>query len=309
MIDPGIWQSEQIASLTRDQRLLFIGMVSNADDEGRLKGSGRFLKMAIFPGDEDIASATAEGWRDAIANATDGNGQAPIRLYSVNDVEYIDLPNWKTYQKIDKPSPSHLPSFDEHSATVHRMIAEPSPIVPARAHAEEKERKGKSRRERVEGDARAADADAPPAVSKPRVLKPKREKTPGVNLAPLFDAFDAAGLPRPVILDMDARYAGELVGRYGASEVAECWQDIGDLGTQSAFADIYIQRRRSFKNIAADGTMAVWADWKRQGKPAISRKDRENGQDKRWTPPGGHRQPTAADWGEQISPTLAALPD
>ena len=38
MIDPNIWDSEDFSKLSILGRLLFIGMFSNADDEGRGKG-------------------------------------------------------------------------------------------------------------------------------------------------------------------------------------------------------------------------------------------------------------------------------
>ena len=35
MIDPGIWQSEDFAKMSTLGKLVFIGLFSNADDEGR----------------------------------------------------------------------------------------------------------------------------------------------------------------------------------------------------------------------------------------------------------------------------------
>ena len=137
MIDPGIWLSEQIGSLTREQRLLFIGMFSNADDEGRLKGSSKFLKATIFPYDEDITSSDIREWRDAIAQATDGNGEAPIRVYTVNGIDYIWLVNWKKYQKIDRPSPSILPPYEEGSETIRRSFDERSSSVRSEENRKE----------------------------------------------------------------------------------------------------------------------------------------------------------------------------
>ena len=41
MIDPNFWESEDVSRLSLFARLLFIGMISNADDEGR----GRALSL------------------------------------------------------------------------------------------------------------------------------------------------------------------------------------------------------------------------------------------------------------------------
>ena len=65
MIDPNIWQSEDVAELSMFARLLLIGLISNADDEGRGKANPVFLKSTIFPYDEisieEVKKALEEG--------------------------------------------------------------------------------------------------------------------------------------------------------------------------------------------------------------------------------------------------------
>ena len=51
MIDPSIWTSESFMSLRNRQRLLFIGLISHADDYGKLKADPKSLKAKIFAGD------------------------------------------------------------------------------------------------------------------------------------------------------------------------------------------------------------------------------------------------------------------
>ena len=68
MIDPTIWQSESMAELTRDQRLLFIGLFSNADDQGRLRGNPNLIRSQIFPFDEDITTDDTRRNLQAIAS-------------------------------------------------------------------------------------------------------------------------------------------------------------------------------------------------------------------------------------------------
>jgi hypothetical protein len=120
-IDPGIWTSEQFINL-RDPwaRLLFIGMFSTADDEGLLKGSPAFLKTTIFPGDS-ISLDDIKNWRDQISE------QILIRVYNVDNQDYIWIIKFLTYQYISKPYPSKLPPppydiipepFPNHSSTV-----------------------------------------------------------------------------------------------------------------------------------------------------------------------------------------------
>ena len=113
MIDPGIWANEQVNTLSREARLLFIGMVSNADDEGRLHGSARFLKANIFPYDEDLKANKVKDWRDEVVNV----GLA--LHYEVEGVEYLSLPTWHRHQKISHPYASSLPAPTECAGTPH----------------------------------------------------------------------------------------------------------------------------------------------------------------------------------------------
>ena len=77
MIHEQFFQSEGVASWTMRQRLLVIGMIALADDQGRLKGNPFWLKARVFPYDmiapDDIAGDLA-----AIASSND-----TIRLYQV----------------------------------------------------------------------------------------------------------------------------------------------------------------------------------------------------------------------------------
>jgi len=102
-IDPGIWASEQFISLSPLARLLFIGTISQSDDEGRLKASPQYLKCIIFPGDLCTPEQILE-WRKEISDA------GLITVYSVNDTEYLLLPSWKKYQYINHKFPSLIPA-------------------------------------------------------------------------------------------------------------------------------------------------------------------------------------------------------
>ena len=109
MITGDICRNEKVASLPDAGRFLFIGIFSNADDDGRLKASPRFLKALIFPYDEDKTSEQVKQWRDQCATLR------LIRLYNKNGTDYLDLPGWRKHQLIrkDRYNPSQLPSYDE----------------------------------------------------------------------------------------------------------------------------------------------------------------------------------------------------
>lgn len=111
-IKPEFPQSESVGRLSRDARLLFIMMWTLADDSGRLRGNSRMLASLLFPYDDD-AKALIEGWVDELVK------EQCIEMYLADGQTYVQIRNWLIHQKIDKPSPSKFPEFDESS----RMFA------------------------------------------------------------------------------------------------------------------------------------------------------------------------------------------
>lgn len=95
MINSDIWFSEKVASLPYPGRLLFIGMFSNADDDGLLPGSAKWLKAHIFPYDDISLDDIGEYKRTC-------HELGIIKCYSVDNNEYIWLPGWLNEQRIQK---------------------------------------------------------------------------------------------------------------------------------------------------------------------------------------------------------------
>lgn len=113
MITSEIWFNEKVAKLPDAGRLLFIGIFSNADDDGRLKASAKFLKAHIFPYDVDKSIELIKELRDKCTQV------GLIRLYTNGREEFLDIPGWSEHQIIrkDRYTPSKLPSFDDCSLT------------------------------------------------------------------------------------------------------------------------------------------------------------------------------------------------
>jgi hypothetical protein len=114
-IKPEFPQSETIGRLSRDARLLFIMLWTFVDDSGRARASSRLLASALYPYDED-AGGLIERWLVEL------DREGCIRRYIIDGKSYLDIPNWLKHQKIDRPSPSRIPEFDEAS----RALDEPS---------------------------------------------------------------------------------------------------------------------------------------------------------------------------------------
>ena len=109
MIDPSIWTDVKIGNLTRDERLLFIGCFSNADDEGRLPGNPAFLRSVIFPYD-DLSVEEVRRMRDRVASVCKN-----FIVYTVGEDEYIAFRKWREYQSVRYPQPSKYPAPPEQN--------------------------------------------------------------------------------------------------------------------------------------------------------------------------------------------------
>lgn len=105
-IKPEFWESESLGRVSREARLLFIGLFSCCDDLGRARASSRLLASRLYPYDDD-AFKKLPGWIAELEK------EGCIRLYQVEGEAYLDIPKWRNHQKIDKPSASKLPSFDD----------------------------------------------------------------------------------------------------------------------------------------------------------------------------------------------------
>jgi hypothetical protein len=119
-IKPEFPQSESTGKLSRDARLLFVQLWTLADDEGRARAASRMLASLLYPYDDD-AKDLMEGWLVELA------AHGCIRRYVVEGSSYLEIVNWLKHQKIDKPSKSRLPSFDDAS----RQFAKPREPSPA----------------------------------------------------------------------------------------------------------------------------------------------------------------------------------
>ena len=121
-IKPEFMQSETIGNLSREARLLFIQLWTVADDAGRFRASSRLLASLLYPYDDD-APGLLSGWLSELEDI------GCIRLYQVDGTTYADIPKWLKHQKIDRPSKSRLPEFDEDSRALATDLV-PSTLDP-----------------------------------------------------------------------------------------------------------------------------------------------------------------------------------
>ncbi len=147
-LKPEVWMSAQVMNLEHSSRLLFIGLITQADDEGRGSADIRRLKASIFGGD-DCTSTDVRRWLDEIS------AQDLCVIY--NDEKHgllYALPSWSQHQSIDRPRKSQYPpptettadrrTIDESASTIREgsdrtvpegrnFRTEPDQTVPTRA--------------------------------------------------------------------------------------------------------------------------------------------------------------------------------
>lgn len=94
MLHIKIWNNERFSKMTPLARLIYIGLIVLADDDGRLKGNSALLKSQIFPFD---LSMSLEVFKNALKEVAKSK---LIDVYRVKGDYFISHPNWKRYQYI-----------------------------------------------------------------------------------------------------------------------------------------------------------------------------------------------------------------
>jgi len=91
-IDPHIWEDPGFNSLEIPARLIFIGMISNADDEGYIRADAGSIKRLIF-GFDNISKEEVQKYLDQIKKLK------TVHFYEIDGEEYAHFVKWSKYQK------------------------------------------------------------------------------------------------------------------------------------------------------------------------------------------------------------------
>jgi hypothetical protein len=97
------WEDEKPFMVSRDARLLFLGLLSVADDEGRLRATPLVLKGQVFAYDETTHEQIAY-WLVELHEA------GLVRLYGSPQKPYAHVLNFTKHQRIRYPQKSAHPS-------------------------------------------------------------------------------------------------------------------------------------------------------------------------------------------------------
>lgn len=118
-IKPGFFKNDLLVELPFEHRLLFIGLWTEADRDGRLEDRPIKIKMALFPADNVDVNAGLQALHD----------KGFILRYSVGENQYIQVLAWSKHQNPHcKEARSIIPAPGEHGASTVQ-----APEVPERA--------------------------------------------------------------------------------------------------------------------------------------------------------------------------------
>lgn len=104
-LKPAFFNNEDLVDCGFEGMILFAGLWTIADRDGRLEDRPRRIKAAIFPYSPQV---DVDALLDALAEKTF------IRRYEVNGIKYIDIPTWHRHQK---------PHTEERASTIPRCCS------------------------------------------------------------------------------------------------------------------------------------------------------------------------------------------
>lgn len=102
-------QHRKVGPLTDREYRLWVGMILEADDDGRLVADPAFLRASVFTYQAKLTVAQV----DAALRRLDAVGL--VHLYRVGGIQYAEFPSWADHQKIDRKTPTKLPMCDDSS--------------------------------------------------------------------------------------------------------------------------------------------------------------------------------------------------
>ena len=115
MIDPNFWTDEKLGECLIEERILFMGLISNADDEGYGRANFKLLKSIIFPYD-DFKVTDLEKWINHLCQLN------IVILFEFDGQTYYNLPNFLKHQTINKPTKSVFPHINDERCSSTTVV-------------------------------------------------------------------------------------------------------------------------------------------------------------------------------------------
>ncbi|MFI6287622.1 hypothetical protein ACIBCM_23235 [Streptomyces sp. NPDC051018] len=109
-IKPEMWESEDVASVSLTATLTFIGLLTQADDEGRHRDHPAIIAGRIWALRPEHTPAHVARDLDELATAG-----LICRYTGCDGRTYLHIVTWERHQKINRPSASRLPRCPGHA--------------------------------------------------------------------------------------------------------------------------------------------------------------------------------------------------
>ena len=106
MVKPEFFDSESLAECSFGARLLFIGLWVMGDDFGNQKAQLNRLNRRVFP----LDSVSPDDFRSMLCEL---ERVGCIKGYEIDGERYINIPNFGTYQTINRPTKTSVPEPPE----------------------------------------------------------------------------------------------------------------------------------------------------------------------------------------------------
>jgi|SRR5215472_1290511 len=184
-IKPEIWNSRDFIALSPIGQLAFIALISLADDEGRLECDAAHLRATC------LREARVSTLRAQLARA---EAHGMLTQYTVAQKPYIQITNWGSHQRVDKPKPSSLP------APPSRIVANDRDAFPTSRDASRPRARPRIGSDRI-GEEGITPPVAPPIGSGPAgraaEVLPNRTEDPDVSAYAARWMQHAARAPSP----------------------------------------------------------------------------------------------------------------
>ena len=128
-IKPEMFGDEKLSPMSVLDRFVFVGLISMADDAGRLLDSARAIDGFIFP----LTNDTCRRSLDHLAASG-----VILRYASASGQRLLQVVGWKKHQRIEKPNPHTLPGpadiLPDDSGKIPGMIGEQSRRTSSTRH-------------------------------------------------------------------------------------------------------------------------------------------------------------------------------
>jgi len=102
MIKPEFWDDEKLSAVSRDARLVYIGLWNFSDDYGVVKGSASWILTRLFPYELSLLD-DIKSWLQELENI-----KRLLPFQNANE-KYYFMPKFLEHQKINRPSQQRNP--------------------------------------------------------------------------------------------------------------------------------------------------------------------------------------------------------